>query len=159
MNTSYKGKNLQCLLGGKSIGLATSHQLSLSANTADTSTKDSDGTFVENEVTTITWTIQSDNLCSHGTDGTDTEALVDAFLTGAKVTVLFGLVDPVDAAVTTGGFVVNTTATDRFAYQGSAIITSLNITANNGERATSSVTFTGSGKLTKVQPASQQNGD
>lgn len=150
MNTSYKGKNLQVLMGGKSIGLATSHTLNLTANTVDTTTKDSEGMWSDAEIQNKQWTLQSDNLCSHGTDGHDTEALMDAFMTGTPVTVVFGLVAPVDAAVPTGGFTINTTATDKIAWTGSALITSLNITANNGERATSSVTFSGVGSLTKV---------
>lgn len=150
MNTSYKGKNLQVLMGDKSIGLATSHTLNLTSNTVDTTTKDSSGTWSESEIQNKTWTITSDNLCSHGTDGHDTEALMDAFIAGTPVTVVFGLVTPIDAQVPTGGFTINTTAADKIAWTGSAIITSLNITANNGEKATSSVTFSGVGALTKV---------
>lgn len=153
MNTNYKGKNLQVLMGGKSIGLATSHSLSITVNTADTTTKDSAGQWSDAEVTTMQWSMTTDNLCSHGTDGSDTEAMIDATLVGAKVTVLFGLVTPIDAQVPTGGFTVNDSATDKFAYTGQAIITSISVTANNGEKATFSVTFTGVGALTKVVPA------
>lgn len=150
MNTTYKGKNLQVLLNGKSIALATSHSLDITINTADTTTKDSDGKFLQNETTTIQWSLQSENLCSFGTDGSDTQTVLDLALVGTPVTVVFGLVTPLDAVVPTGGFTVNSTASDKFAYTGSAIITSISVSANNGEKATYSVTFTGTGALTKV---------
>ena len=150
MNTSYKGKNLQVLMGGKSIALATSHTLSITINTADTTTKDSAGQWQEAEVQSMSWSMTSDNLVSHGTDGHDTKAVIDAALVGNKVTLIFGLASPIDAVVPTGGFTSNTSATDKFGYTGDAIITSVSMTANNGERATYSITFTGVGALTAL---------
>jgi len=157
MNTSYKGKNLQVLIGGKSIALATSHQLTITANTVDTTTKDDVALWQKAEIGTMTWQLTSDNVCSHGTDGHDTEAIMTAFTAGTAVTVIFGLVQPIDAAVPTGGFTVNSTAADKIAYTGSALLTSVTLNAPNGERATMSITLTGTGALTAV--AAQNNGD
>ena len=144
-------------MGGVSIGLSTSHTLDFTANTTDVTTKDSAGEYGEIAVTSKGWTVTTENLVSIGSDGKSTAEVFDAGLAGTKVTVLFGLVTPQNAAVPTGGFTVDTTTTGRFAYQGDAYITAFNLTANNGEFATARATFTGTGALTKVQPESQQN--
>lgn len=150
MNTTYKGKNLMVFVNGVSIALATSHTLGITINTTDITTKDSVGKFTDTETTNIQWQITSENLCSFGTDGKSTIDILDLALAGNKVTLKFGLCTPLDSGVPTGGFTPNATASDNIMYTGDAIITSVNLTANNGERATYQITFTGTGELSKV---------
>lgn len=150
MNSTYKGKNLQVLLNSKSIALATSHSLDISISTVDITTKDDNGMFTNSAAQSVSWTMSSDNLVSYGTDGASTVDVIDMALVGTKVTLIFGLVTPLDASVPTGGFTKNSTADDAFAYTGDAIITSVSVSAANGERATYSISFQGCGELKKV---------
>lgn len=94
--------------------------------------------------------MSSDNLVSYGTDGASTVDVIDMALVGQKVTLVFGLVDPLDAQVPTGGFTKNSTDENAFAYTGEAILTSISISAANGERATYSISFQGCGELKKI---------
>lgn len=125
-------------VNGKSIALATSHSLSLSGNTTDTSNKDTgDGHWASAVVNSLSWTAQSDNMYS--TEGY--EALFTHMIARTPVTLVFtvksGNVLPEtgwEPAVNTG-------------YSGQAYITSLDANAANGDNATFSVTFTGVGAL------------
>lgn len=151
MNKTIKGKNLMVFVDGKSIALATSHTLDITINTIDTTTKDVNGLWTDAEVSNMSWSLSSDNLVSIGTDGHDTASVVDMALEGAKVEVAFSLASPLDSNVPTGGFVPFTHETEtEFNYSGQAIITSVSISASNGEKASYSISFTGCGALSKI---------
>lgn len=155
MNNTIKGKDLMVFVGGKSIALATNHTLEITANTTDTTTKDTGGRWTDSEVSTMGWTVSSENLVSlAGTDGKTTIDIMDLALAGEKVEVIFSLANPLSSSVDggvvpTGGFVPTSTAGD-VKYSGYAIITSVNINAQNGEKASYNTTFTGVGALTKT---------
>ena len=53
----------------KSIGYATNHTLSISAETTETSTKDNGGVWAMPEVTTLSWTASTENLCGDSVAG------------------------------------------------------------------------------------------
>lgn len=151
MNTIIKGDNLMLFDdAGKSIGLATSHTLSISGDAVDVSNKDA-GLYGQQEVNKINWEITSDNLYST----VAFDALFDKMVARQPVTVYFGVksesgngsVDD-DGTGTTGQ--KTWTKPTAGAYTGKVFITSLTANASTGENATFSATFTGSGELKRV---------
>lgn len=159
-----KGDDLMLFNGttGKSYAFATAHTLTITADTADTSSKDH-GVWTGNEVAKISWEITSENL--YTTDGFD--SLFNDMINRKPIDVAFGLKQKgkADSTVADGdysnwtpdyGAVVSENAnpeapsgdtTEQKMYMGSAYITSLTANANTGENATYSVTLTGTGSI------------
>ena len=146
---------------GKSIAYATSHTLSITADTTDTSTKDH-GIWRGSEVNKINWEITSENLYTDNAY----DALFDAMIKREAVSIYFGRKVQNDADKTvvnddypywTGGVDADAYASGDPAassanqgYYGKAFITSLTANANTGENATFSLTLTGTGKIAKA---------
>lgn len=178
MNNIIKGDDLMLFdAQGKSIGLATSHTLSLSAESATINTKDH-GVWGSTEVNKINWEISTDNLYSVA----EFDTLFSAMVAGEAVEIYFGLknegagTNGVRDTVDTDGspasgntqktWTKKTTAVNDLyspstiteptgynftgTYRGKAIITSLNANAASGDNATFSATFTGVGELSRV---------
>ena len=57
-----KGSDLMLFVEGKSIAYATNHTLTISADTKETSSKDSGGKWQTSEVGILSWTCSSENL-------------------------------------------------------------------------------------------------
>ena len=138
-----------------SIAHGTSHQLSLSTQTEDINTKDA-GKFGLTEVSRIQWSITADHLYTR--DGWNTfysYMTADTTLdpNANKVIVVFGEKDgttPGTADVnikSDGNWVPNSYATYSYVYSGKAVINSLNLNAQNGQKATISVELQGQGAL------------
>lgn len=129
---------------GKSLAFATSHQLTITADAVDTSSKDH-GIYSASEVNKISWELTSENLY---TDGAYDE-LFDKMMARQPITVYFGTKKESDSDKTVAdGDYDNWTGAK--GYTGKVLITSLTANANTGENATYSATFTGTGKLVKV---------
>mgnify|MGYP004683325005 CR=1 FL=1 len=145
-NKVIKGQNLRVFVGGKCVALATSCQLQVSANLEDTSTKDSTGSWDEQEIVSKSWSMSVDALYNAGgTDATGLNAqeMLDLLLAGNRVEVRFCV---------TGGAQnrESLTATSTMAeYEGSAWINDLSVTAANKSNASYSASLTGDGALTK----------
>ena len=162
-----KGDDLMLFNGetGKSYAYATAHTLTITADTADTSSKDH-GVWTGNEVAKISWEITSENLyTSKGFDD-----LFDSLINRKAIKVVFGLKQKgkADSTVADGdysnwtpnyGAVVPENGspeaptvenTPENMYIGSAYITSLTANANTGENATYSVTLTGTGSIKRI---------
>lgn len=144
-NKIIKGDDLMLFdAEGKSLAFATSHQLTISADAVETSSKDG-GVWGSNEVNKITWELTSENLY---TDNAYDE-LFDKMLKREAITVYFGTKKENDPEKTVvDGDYENWTGSK--GYTGKVFITSLTANANTGENATYSATFTGTGKITKV---------
>lgn len=130
---------------GHSLAYATSHQLSLSGETVDVSSKDH-GVYGATELQKVTWEITSENLYTE--DSFD--ELFDKMVAREPIQVYFGTKkenDP-DKTVADGDYEYWTGSKG---YTGKAFITSLSANASNGEKATFSLTLTGTGKITKIQ--------
>lgn len=139
MGNFIKGNQLMLFIGGKSIAFATSHTLTLTADTSDVKTKDH-GLWGSSEITGLNWEITSENLYTDGAAGT----LEAAWKAGTQLDVAFGLA----ANWTSNG--LDNPGTDNYTpaagvYTGKAIITSLSYNAAAGENATLSVTLKGVG--------------
>ena len=131
----------------KSIPLATSHTLRISSDTQDVSNKDvASGKWAANEVGQMSWEATTENLyCENGG-----QWLFEMMTSGNRVNLVFAQKDEADGTELpqTGSW----TPKDDTGWQGEAIITSLEITAQNGENATLSATFTGYGELQSLKP-------
>ena len=148
-----KGGDLMLFVGGKSIAYATSHTLSISADTKETSSKDSGGKWQTSEVGVLSWTCSSENLCGDTEAGIGFDELFEYMVARKPITGVFALEgDSTDYndnkldSVPTNGWKAK--AGD--GYTGQMIITNLEKNAPNGENATIKVDFTGVGALTKV---------
>lgn len=145
-NTIIKGDDLMLFdAEGKSLAFATSHTLSLTGETVDTSSKDH-GIYSATVVQKVTWEITSENLYTVA----DFDNLFDKMMLREPITVFFGTKSEtdVDKTVANGDYDNWTKGTG--SYTGEAYITSLSANAANGENATYSLTLTGSGKLARA---------
>ena len=133
----------------KSIAYATAHTLTLSAETASVNSKDH-GIWVGNEVNKRSWEITSENLYTDE----DYDTLFDAWKDGTKLSLVWGKKAEADSVVVADGdaanYTVKKTGSGTKYWTGNAYITSLTANANTGEKATFSVTFTGTGAFTKT---------
>ena len=163
-----KGDDLMLFNGttGKSYAYATAHTLTITAETADTSSKDH-GVWTGNEVAKISWEITSENL--YTSEGFD--SLFDDMINRKPIDVAFGLKQQgrADSTVADGDYSNWTPdygatvpesgnpeapdSTTKDMYMGSAYITSLTANANTGENATYSVTLTGTGSIKRATGA------
>ena len=147
-----KGSDLMIFINGQPIGFATSCEVSLSAETSDTSNKDSGNGWSSATVTKRSWTASSDNLYAESVySGEHTfNTLFTFYSNGTPVTLVWS--PNQNAAKTTGRIPEVETATGWVrvgtAYQGQAIITSLSATASNDDNATFTVEFTGVSPIT-----------
>lgn len=146
-----KGGDMMLFVGGKSIGYATNHTLSINADTKETSTKDSGGKWQTSEVGVLSWTATSENLMSNDQQGVGYQQLVDYMIARTEITGVFtleGNSTNLDTSkldnVPTGGW---TPDSDTPTLTGQMIITSVELNAPNGENATFTVNFTGTGSL------------
>lgn len=149
-----KGGDLMLFINNKSIGYATSHSLSISADTKETSTKDSGGKWQTSEVGIISWTASSENLYANEAEGMTYSDLFDAMVARTEIDAVFtleGSSPNLEAGkldnVPTDGWIPKA----KSGYQGKVIITSLELNAPNGEDASFTVQFQGTGAL-KVVP-------
>lgn len=131
---------------GKSIAYATSHTLSISGDTQDTSNKDEGGgNWASSEVSILNWTASSDNLYSTDGEGNNFEDLFDIMIAKTPVQAVFCLKSQMNLTdVPTGGWTPSVPK-----YVGNVVITSLEVNAPNGEYATFTAQFTGVGALEK----------
>lgn len=139
------GKDFMLFVNGKALALATSCKLSISTETIDTQSKDS-GIWTEKDIKKLSWNGSSENLFSadEGISGYDT--LVDLMLKRQPVEAKFGIPANADASeVPSGGWSLPAAF-----YSGKVLVTSLELNAPDGDKATFSATFEGTGALTST---------
>lgn len=139
-------------IGGKSIAQATSHTLTISGEQSETTSKDNGGYWKSFEYKSASWIVDCEALVSDSTDGKTEKDLVDAFMNKTTLTVAFGGKTSADAGKTEvpdGGWSAPATGV----YKGSVIITSITKNTPNGDNATFSVSFQGTGALTYTPEA------
>ena len=148
-----KGSDMMLFVGGKSIAYATNLTLHISADTKETSSKDSGGKWQTSEVGVLSWTCSTENLCGDEFEGIGYDELVEMMIARKPITGVFALEGnstdyydgKLDAAPKDGW-----KAKAGNGYTGSMVITNIDFNAPNGENATFKVDFTGVGALTKV---------
>lgn len=127
----------------EALASSTSHTLNLTSEDEETSSKDT-GIWGDQEVVKLRWTASSENMVT-GIGTTDAYGkLVEAWRTRQKLTVALTIPDNIsDGPVPEGGW----TPPAAGGYQGKATIESLNLTAQNGTKATFSASLKGAGEL------------
>ena len=143
--SKIKGGDMMLFLNSKSIAYATSHTLTISGDTQDTSNKDEGGgDWASNEISKLSWTAQSENMYSIDGKGSNFDDLFDIMVAKTPVSATFSKKKETDVPET--GWTAS-----KPDYEGKVIITSLELNAPNGEYATYTVQFTGVGALKKVE--------
>lgn len=149
MANVIKGRDLMLFINGKSIAFATSHSLSISQDTTETTSKDSGGKWTSAQAGKMSWEMQSENLMSNDGEGVGFEQLFDMMTAQQPIDAVFALEknykNKADE-VTKGGWIPSTTGT----YSGKVLITSLDCSAPNEDNVTFTVSLTGIGALKKV---------
>ena len=156
--TIIKGDDLMLFDSyGRSMAYATSHTLTLTADTTDINSKDH-GIYGGKEVTKINWEITTENLYSVAA----WNDLFDAMMLRKPIRVMWGSKKESsnDKTVVNGDyenwtpyFITGITTPSELkvaAYYGNAYITNLSANANTGENATFSATFSGDGKFKRI---------
>lgn len=130
----------------KTLGYATAHTFSRSAETEDVASKDH-GLYPSTNVKRITWTVQADCLYTDA----DYDALVTAMDAAQPIYAYFCHVSNYDTKGLSGiGEGTVSYWAGGAGYKGKAIIANLDGTFNNGENATFSLTLNGVGSLDKI---------
>lgn len=133
-----KGQNFRTFVAGNAVPEASSCQVSITGNMEDLKTKDSEGSFGMEQMTSRSWSVQVD---SYEATADSLINIIKQFISDQKVTVGWD-----ETKVVTGS--QNRTPNNAaFARSGQAILNDFTIAANN--RAPIQVTrqFTGSGAL------------
>lgn len=146
MNKTIKGGALMLFASGKSIACATSHTISVSMETKETTSKDSGGDWTTLEAGILSWSAKSENIASTGDNGLTYDDLVDLMVEREPINLIMGPKAQIAEDVPDGGW---TPAVGKGRI-GSAFITSVEENAPNGDNATFTVDFTGTGPLEKI---------
>lgn len=133
-----KGQNFRAFVGSSAVVEASSCQVSVTGNMEDSKTKDSEGSFGMEQMTSRSWSVQVD---SYEATADSLINLIYQFISDNKVTVGW------DETQVTAGSQNRTPNNAAFARSGQAILNDFTIQANN--RANIQVTrqYMGSGAL------------
>lgn len=143
------GKDLMLFVDSKAIALATSCKLSMSAETIDTQSKDS-GIWTEKDIKKLSWNCSSENLFSADEAANSYDKLFAMMLARKPIAIKFGIPSNADAGeLPDGGWSLPASG----AYSGNVLITSLELNAPDGDKATFSASFEGTGALAKDKAA------
>lgn len=135
------GKDLMLFVDGEAIALATSCKLGVSAETIDTQSKDS-GMWGEKGVKKLGWNCSSENCFSADAGINGYDELFALFVAAEPVDIAFGIPANKSNAMPSDGWVLPPKP-----YMGKAIITSLELNAPDGDKATFSISLDGTGEL------------
>lgn len=133
-----KGQNFRAFVNGAAVPEATSCQVSISGNMEDARTKDSEGSYAQEQMTSRGWNVQVDSLDASIVFLVETIA---QFNTDSKIPVGWDQTD------TTPGTMNRTPSNASFSRSGEAILSNFTITANNRQNITVSRQYQGSGAL------------
>ncbi|MCS2248633.1 phage tail protein [Bacteroides fragilis] len=136
------GKDFMLFVGGKALALATSCKLSISAETIDTQSKDS-GIWTEKDIKKLSWNGSSENLFSADDKVNGYDVLLDLMLKRKPIEAKFGIPANADSdEIPSSGWTLPAAS-----YSGNVLITNPELNAPDGDKATFSATFEGTGKL------------
>ena len=129
------GQNFRAFVAGSAVPEATNCQVSIQGNLEDTSTKDSEGAWSEEQMTSKQWSVQVDDVdASLAT----LRALIERFNSDDKTTVGWDQ---------TAGAQNRVAKQANFARSGQAILNDLSIQANNRQTIQVTCQYQGSGAL------------
>lgn len=136
--TKLKGQNFRVFVGGSAVPEASSCQVTTTGNMEDSKTKDSEGSFGMEQMTSRSWSVQVD---SYDATADSLINIIKQFISDEKVTVGW------DETATTAGTQNRTPQNAAFARSGQAILNDFTISANNRTPIQVTRQFTGSGAL------------
>lgn len=139
------GKDFMVFVNTKATALATSHRLSLNAETSDSASKD-DGFWDEAIVTKMSWEASTEALVAAEEGAESYDVLYDLMMANEPVDLVMG----VPTNITNDGVPEAGWTAPAKGYTGKALITSLERTDSNGSNSTMTATFRGVGKLSKL---------
>ena len=133
--TKVMGQNFRAFVSGSAVSEESSCQVTIQGNMEDASTKDSTGSWNEEQMTSKQWSVQVDDVDS---SLASLRALITAFNSDSKVTVGWDQ---------TAGSQNRVAQNAAFARSGQAILNDLSIQANNRQTIQVSCQYQGSGAL------------
>lgn len=146
---TIKGENLRILMGADTqhltcVAASTNAVVHLSLQVEEDTTKDTVDDWIEQSPVAINWDAQVDALVL--LDSQETGVTVDDLVVGQIYVLRFS------QTATTAGTQNRTPITNLIQLTGSAILSDLQLTAQDQDIATYSAKFTGTGDLTKYTP-------
>lgn len=132
------GQNFRVFVGNKAVNEAVSCSVTISGNMEDASTKDSENSFTEEQMTSKSWQVQVDSVDS---SVEKIKTLLKRIKDGNPVSVGF------DQTTKEAGTYNRKAANAKFARSGQAIMTDLSIQANNRTTISVSEQYLGTGAL------------
>lgn len=136
--TKIKGQNFRVFEEQSAVVEAQSCQVTITGNMEDATTKDSEGGFMQEQMTEKSWQVQVDHVDASA-------ARIKALLTRMKA--MANVAVGFDQTTTTAGTQNRTKANAPFARQGNALLTDLSIQANDRTTITITEQYTGNGAL------------
>lgn len=136
--TKIYGQNFRVFVEGNAVPEATSCQVTISGNMEDAKTKDSEGSYAMEQMTSRSWNVQVDTLQA---DATSLRSLIDRFNTDTPQTVGW------DQTETTSRTQNRTAMDAAFARSGQAILIDFTIQSNNRQNISVSCQYQGTGAL------------
>lgn len=133
--TKLMGQNFRAFVGGSAVPEATSCQVTIQGDVEDASTKDTEGSWNEEQMTSKSWSVQVDD---YDASLATLRALITRFNSDSKTTVGW------DQTASSQNRVAQNAA---FARSGQAILNDLSIQANNRQTIQVSCQYQGSGAL------------
>ena len=133
-----KGQNFRTFVAGNAVREASSCQVSITGNMEDSKTKDSEGSFGMEQMTSRSWAVQVD---SYEATAASLIAVINQFVSDAKVTVGW---DETKVEFASQNRIPNNAA---FARSGQAILNDFTIQANNRTNIQVTRQYMGSGAL------------
>lgn len=155
MENVIKGRELMVFVSGTTglhtIALATNHTLTINADSIDASNKDA-GAWNKQNTSKLSWEMSTENLFSYNSGATQItyDKLFQSMVACEELTLVFALASGNTGATEAGGLVSGDWGNQAPKYSGKAVITSLELNAADGDMASFSATFTGSGPLAKI---------
>lgn len=136
--TKIKGQNFRVFEESSAVIEAQSCQVTITGNMEDATTKDSEGGFMQEQMTEKSWQVQVDHVDASA-------ARIKALLTRMKA--MENVAVGFDQTTTTAGTQNRTKANAPFARQGNALLTDLSIQANDRTTITITEQYTCNGAL------------
>lgn len=136
--TKLKGQNFRAFVGGSAVPEASSCQVTITGNMEDSKTKDSEGSFGMEQMTSRSWSVQVD---SYEATADSLINVIRQFISDDKVTVGW------DETNVTAGSQNRTPSNAAFARSGQAILNDFTIQANNRTNIQVTRQYMGSGAL------------
>ena len=133
--TKVMGQNFRVFMSGAAIPESINCSVSETGSMEDSTTKDTEGSYAQEQMTAKDWSVSVDSLAA---DLTTLRALITAFNSDSKLTVGWDQ---------TAGAQNRVAQNAAFARSGQAILNDLSIQANNRTNIQTTLQFQGSGAL------------